>query len=70
MAHQTLTAGAPSIPLTAGMMLKLEAISPTTDAEVAGVTITRWAIYGYDESDTPREDELPRLLPDEFPEFV
>ena len=33
------------------MIVKLEARSTTTDAEVAGVTSTRWSIYGYDESE-------------------
>lgn len=56
MAHHTLQAGAPNLPLVAGMILKLEAISPTTDADVAGVTSTRWSIYGYDDSPVPTEE--------------
>jgi len=61
--HHTLQAGAPGLPLGAGMILKLEAINPTTDAEVAGVTATRWSIYGYDAS-TPEGGltSVPPLL--------
>lgn len=51
MAHHTLQTGFPAMPLTPGLILKLEARHPTTDAEVTGVTSTRWSIYGYDESD-------------------
>lgn len=66
MAHQTLQAGAPNLPLSPGMILKLEAIDPATDAEVAGVTATRWSIYGYDAS-APTGDLIsvpPLLVPD------
>lgn len=59
MPHQTLRTGAPNLPLTPGMVLKLEAQDPTTDAEVAGVTSARWSIYGYDESDTPPDPDQP-----------
>lgn len=59
MAHQTLQAPAPNLPLHPGMILRLEAISPTTDASVAGVVSTRWSIYGYDESDPPDVPESP-----------
>lgn len=53
MAHHTLQAGAPNLPLKGGMKLVLEAIDPTTDAAVAGVTCSRWSIFGYDDSDGP-----------------
>lgn len=64
MAHQTLQAGAPNLPLQAGMVLKLEAVSSTTDAAVAGVTSTRWSIYGYDATAQPLGDlfSVPPLL--------
>lgn len=69
MAHQTLQAGAPNLPLRGGMRLVLEAINPTTDAEVAGVTITRWSIYGHDESDgPPLVSEVPRWTPEDADE--
>lgn len=51
------------MPLPSGMIIKIEARSPTTDAEVAGVTSTRWSIYGYDESDELQLDQpLPILI--------
>lgn len=50
MVVSTLQAGAPNIPLVSGMQLRLEAIDPTTGDAVAGVTATRWAIYGDDRS--------------------
>jgi hypothetical protein len=56
VAHQTLQAGAPNLPLPPGMELRLEAIDPTTDAQVSGVTATRWMIYGYDASAPVGED--------------
>lgn len=68
MAHQTLQAGAPNMPLRAGMRLVLEAINPTTDAQVAGVTVTRWSVYGYDDADgPPLTNEVPRWTPAETP---
>jgi hypothetical protein len=57
VAHHTEQVGLQALPLPSGMIIKLEARSPTTDAEVAGVTSTRWSIYGYDET------EEPQLLP-------
>ena len=39
-------APAPRVPLVAGMILKLEAVSPTTGAAITGVTCSSWAIYG------------------------
>lgn len=46
MTVYTLTKSAPSIRLAPGMMLKLEAVDPTTGAAVTEVTAARWAIYG------------------------
>jgi len=63
VSHFTEQTGFPAIPLTPGMIVKLEARDPTTDAEVAGVTSTRWSIYGYDESDEPGTEPA-------FPIFV
>jgi hypothetical protein len=51
VAHHTEQTGFPAFPLTPGLIVKLEARSPTTDAEVGGVSATRFSIYGYDESD-------------------
>ena len=46
------------------MQIRLEAIDPTTDAQVAGVTSTRWSIYGWDDSQptTAPGPELPVLV--------
>lgn len=49
MTHHTLQAGAPNLPLSAGMILKLEARSVTVDGEVLGAVGARWSIYGYDQ---------------------
>jgi len=66
MAHHTEQAGFPAIPLTAGMILRIRALSPTTDTEVGGVTSTNWAIYGYDESEgLPLAKEVPTWTPEE-----
>ena len=67
MAHRTLQAGAPNIRLTPGMILRLEALNPTADATVAGVTATQWLIYG---TEAPRallelEDVIGPWIPDE-----
>lgn len=71
MAHHTLVAGAPAVLLPPGMELRLEAINPTTDAEVAGVTCTRWSIYGDDEgTGPPLVGEVPRWTPEEAGELV
>lgn len=48
MTVHTLTAPIPEIVLVPGMVLRLEAIDPTTGADVAGVTASEWAIYGVD----------------------
>ena len=55
-----LIAPLPIIRLYGGMVLKLEAISPTTGAPVAGVTVEEVAIYGRSLT-TGAEDEP--LLP-------
>lgn len=66
MAHQTLQSGAPNLPLKPGMKLVLEAINPNTDAAVAGVTCSRWSIYGYDNSEGPPvSGDVPRWTPAE-----
>lgn len=64
MAHQTLQAGAPNLPLKPGMILRLEARDPSLDAAVTGVTSTRWSIYGYDNSNPPDDpsSDLPILV--------
>lgn len=63
MAHRTLQAPAPNLPLPAGTKLVLEAIDPTTDASVAGVAATRWLIYGTDESDTAETaEDIPIMV--------
>lgn len=59
MAHLELTAGAPAMPLKPGMILRLEARSPTADAAITGVTSSRWSIYGHDVSDTDPGTEPP-----------
>lgn len=59
MAHHTEQTGFPAFPLTPGLRVVLEAVSPTTDAAVAGVTATRFSIYGYDESDEPEDPIQP-----------
>lgn len=62
--HRTLQAPAPNLPLSAGMELRLEAIDPTTDAQVAGVVVTRWSIYGDDVSEETQIDApgVPTLV--------
>jgi hypothetical protein len=57
--HNTDKVGFPAIPLTSGMVITLEARDPTTDAEVAGVTSSRWMIYGEDESAGDLTDVIP-----------
>ena len=69
MAHFTEQTGFPAIPLNGGMKLRLRALSPTTDAEVAGVTASLWAIYGRDKSPgLPLAEELPGWVPEEVGE--
>ena len=62
MAHHTEQAGFPDLPLTPGLRVVLEARSPTTDAEVAGVSATRFSIFGYDESDDPQPEPVFPVL--------
>lgn len=61
MTVHTLTAKIPSITIVEGLILKLEAISPTTGAAVAGVNASRWAIYGSEAGDALEADIVPRL---------
>lgn len=66
MAHSTLESAAPNLPLPPGMQLVLEAVDPTADGYVAGVTVTKWMIYGYDASPQPLGDLFsvnPLLVP-------
>lgn len=59
MAHHTEQVGFPAIPLTAGMRLRLRALSPTANSAVAGVVFTEWSIYGYDESEPLELEPAP-----------
>lgn len=71
MAHHTEQAGFPALPLAPGMVVKLEARSPTTDAEVAGVTSSNWSIYGDDDAGGPPLTlEVPRWSPTELKGLV
>lgn len=69
MAHLTLQAGAPDVAMEPGVKLVLEAISPTTDASITGVTCSRWAIYGFDENDLI-DGTLEFLIPELTPDMV
>lgn len=51
MTHYTKAAGFPNVPIQAGMKIRIRALSPTTDAEVTGVTCSQFAIFGRDLSD-------------------
>lgn len=66
MAHNISQEGFPNIPLTDGMILRLEARDTATNAPVAGVTCSLWAIYGDDQSAA----DLPALTPLYTPEDV
>ena len=68
MTHNTDKVGFPAIPLRSGMVLKLEARNPTTDAEVGGVSSTRWMIYGSDDSGADIPDQIPLYSPAELSE--
>lgn len=59
MAHHVDKTGFPNIPLTAGMKIRLEARSPTTEAAVTGVTSSLWSIYGSDLSEAATEPLVP-----------
>lgn len=66
MAHHTEQVGFPPLPLNGNMRLRLRALSPTTDAEVAGVTCTLWALYGRKQGRVgPFSEELPTWVPEE-----
>ncbi len=71
MTVHTLQTAFPNLPLKAGMRLRLEAINPTTGADVASVTSTRWSIYGYDKSPgSPLAEELPTWVPEDAGQSV
>lgn len=59
----TLHEGFPNLRLQEGMQVRLNAINPTTGAEVTGVVSSRWSIYGDDTGDnaTGLEDVVPLL---------
>lgn len=59
MADYTLHEGFPNIRIVEGMKFRLNAIDPTTGAEVSGVTSSLWSIYGDDDSDEPPEPDQP-----------
>jgi hypothetical protein len=64
VAHYTKAAGFPSVPLVAGMKIRIRALSPTTDVAASGVTVTQFAIYGRDKSPgKPLEDPIPEYVP-------
>lgn len=66
MTHYTKAAGFPNVPITAGMKLRIRALSPTADATIAGVTCSQFAIYGRDKSPgPPLDDPIPEYVPDE-----
>lgn len=64
MADYTLHEGFPALRVQQGMVIRLNAISPTTGLAVAGVTASTWSIYGEDDSDEPDTGEpgLPVLI--------
>lgn len=53
-------ASLPVVPLTAGMVVRFEAIDPDTGAPVAGVTVSVAVIYGVDLN---ADDEAQQLGP-------
>lgn len=57
MATDSLMAPLPDLTLEGGMMVKLEAIDPTTGLAVAGVTVRAIAIYG----PSPEPDKVVEL---------
>lgn len=63
MADYTLHEGFPNLRLQEGMRVRLNAIDPSTGAEVTGVVSSRWSIYGDDQADTAAglEDVVPLL---------
>jgi hypothetical protein len=63
--HFNEQAGFPEYALVPGLRVKLEAVSTTADAAVTGVTSTRFAIYGYDDSGVDLPDVTPLYQLDE-----
>ena len=63
MTVRTLVAAVPPVTLIPGMVLKLEAIDPSTGAAVTGVTATAWVIYGSDVNDTTESDQAATVGP-------
>lgn len=59
MSDYTLHEGFPNIRLQDGMIVRLNAIDPTTGDEVSGVSASRWSIYGDDNSEGNLEDAIP-----------
>lgn len=64
MATFTLQASLPDLLFSEGMILRLEAIDPSTGLAVAGVKASEWAIYGQDVRavDAGPVQALPPLL--------
>lgn len=63
MTVYTLLAPMPPIQVAEGMILKLEAIDPTTGAAVGGVSGRNWNIYGRgDDDDTAEASGGPYML--------
>lgn len=61
MSILTLQAPMPETSLPGGASIVCEAIHPTTGAQVAGVTVTTLAVYGYDEGEA--SDTINRIIP-------
>lgn len=60
----TLKSGFQDAPLRPGLQLVLEAIDPTTGLAVAGVTSSRWSIYGSTgPANLKLTDEVPYYTP-------
>jgi hypothetical protein len=53
-----------------GTIVQLEAIDPTTRAQVTGVTVSNIALYGYDASGITADVELPDVWPLYSPQDV
>lgn len=50
------------LPLTVGMVVRFEAVSPTTGAPVAGVTVANATLYATD-AGLPTDDKFESLPP-------
>ena len=59
MTHYTEQVGFPAIPINGTMQLRIRALSPTTDAEVADVVATQWLIYARDDTGSDLPDVYP-----------